>query len=132
MTRRLGYILGLLFVAACTAAYPLTWDKQLLVRHQSPRGITFVDVRSGSIAIGVRRDPFPGEPRWVWSATDMPQTQYRVLPDFSFTVSDRYVHVPLWTTALAASLFMAWRWRRSRRRNALGFEVRTVDRAVGE
>src|SRR5258708_2496452 len=50
--RRFGYILGLLFILACLAAYPLTWGREAAVRYTRQRGSTcWIGVTSGMLSV---------------------------------------------------------------------------------
>ena len=128
MFRRAGYILGLLFILACAAAYPLTWWKFYNVSHESRGRVEFATVQYGELTIGSVSLPTsvsnPHADQWEhgrgWTDSDG-RRLYRAR--LRTTLPNPVVSFPLWIPAIAASLFMAWRWRRSRRRQAVGFPL---------
>jgi hypothetical protein len=124
--RRAGYILGLLFVLACVAAYPLTWGRIHVLRRHSPDRVRHVSVTWGGMVLGTSPSSRFLGPQTGWKfrsggAVYVPQPLW--LPGFGFDAGYNHLFVPLWMPAMSVSLFMAWRWRRSRRRQATGFEV---------
>jgi hypothetical protein len=135
MIRRLGYILGLLFVAACVAVYPLTWGRAGVVRWHEDQLLVRAGVVMGRFVFVyldregiVSTEGLDGSIRKA--NVEMPMLYEvgleRLTRDFGFGFQ---VWFPLWMPALVVSLFMAWRWRRSRRRKAMGFEVGPGDPA---
>lgn len=125
MLRRTGYIVGLLFVAACAAAYPLTWGQSTGVTYQHRGQEFFMSVAYGRCTVG----------RAVGSAEN-PSIAFERIP-VNWLVTDELYAVrfqrgnsgtrallfPLWLPATIVSLFMGWRWRRSRRQNSTGFPL---------
>jgi hypothetical protein len=148
MLRRIGYTLGLLFVLACVAAYPLTWGRQAVLGHTKGDRTVNVMIRSGSFDLShlvlqildpklkptthktgwdVRLVSKPGytHPPDNWKALVRPGflRDDKATPRFAYR--SYVLSVPLWMPALAASLFMAWRWRRRRTRSGAGFPMGT-------
>jgi hypothetical protein len=133
---RAGYIVGWLFVAACVAAYALTWGRLVYVTHhqEAPPRTAVLSVFHGRLRICMQAiDHVHHEPGWS-AGTRRYQTRggelyrvgYRRNPyggHGRFGVME--VQVPLWYLAFPTCLFMAWRWRR-RRRRTIGFEVEPV------
>ena len=65
MLRRTGYILGLLFVVACVAAYPLTWGRIVSIAYVTEQGRHgSVGVVNGQIELGVGWERMPFKPGW--------------------------------------------------------------------
>ena len=52
MVRRIGYILGLLFVLACALAYPLTWGREADVAYTGTNSRTSATVHQGALVVG--------------------------------------------------------------------------------
>jgi hypothetical protein len=139
MLRRIGYILGLLFVLACVTAYPLTWGHSVLVSYcGSGEAASEILIRCGHVDLGLYRfvpNPLPQEERGLRLRRGSPTGVYAayfynvrfIRESYSSPVHTTHVHrasFPLWMPALAASLFIAWRWRRRRaRRQMPGFDV---------
>jgi hypothetical protein len=144
MWRRVGYFLGSLFVAVCLAAYPLTLRERVVAqRHTSP--FTGIQVSAEVGHLAVRRTMYLGSrppsartfnsdtEAWLlpwerqWSVSRSPASMrgelfYRVNARPKLTFGSP-IGFPLWMPALCVSLFMYWRWRRGRRRDAVGFDV---------
>jgi hypothetical protein len=133
MLRRTGYILGLLFVLACVAAYPLTWRIYVGFDFDGPWGQAGFGASTGSCFMHRYRDAWAREFR-VRPSVDtvrMPVRHgwlWQVAADrITFPGGDAVVYrCPLWMPALPVSLFMAWRWRRRRTRRGAGFPVAEV------
>jgi hypothetical protein len=138
MLRRTGYILGLLFVLACALAYPLTWGRYRIVRVHSNDAeggftgrIAFVGVNTGQLRAGIQTGGPVPPTGWSVATFDGPvRGKYFFEVAYLSTVSRKILDIrtitfilPVWMPALAASLFMAWRWRRRRTRKATGFPV---------
>jgi hypothetical protein len=130
--RRIGYILGLPFVAACVAAYPLTWGRDVQAVYGRSGWVLAADTCNGRLSVNVVR--FVG-----WGGMDLgPSVEIsqaetgardvyavRAARTQSGGVKEYIVEFPLWMPALAISPFMALLWRR-RRRRTVGFEVEQV------
>lgn len=135
MLPRAGYTLGLLFVLACAAAYPLTCSRLYILDRRSPNGMLLITVSSGGFTLGTLPDALTDSAvieRTEWRfgselAPFRPEVLYRV--NYTSGSGARWLSLPLWLPALPVSLFMAWRWRRSKRREAAGFPLdqRTVE-----
>src|SRR5688500_8722208 len=116
MLRRIGNGLGLLFVLACVAAYPLTWGGVNHYRIRSGNTLVWAAFSNGQLNVGTLRRAYLFEP---------PGFSQMVSGGIRFRLQDLYrvrIHwfpsqlgiggftsLPLWMPALAASLFMAWR-----------------------
>lgn len=135
MLRRGGYILGLLFVAGCLAAYPLTWGRVLIASYNAPEFMVLVNVRYGGVyfaTLGIRPqdlvdsvDPSTVKPLRVGLDAETPPLRdelYRVSLARPWVIPSS-TRFPLWMPAAAVAGFMAWRWRRSRRRRGAGFPM---------
>jgi hypothetical protein len=135
--RRTGYILGLLFVAACAAAYPLTWGRYYRCAYMTEQyRYAFAAVTCGQARLCVHR-PTHLAPPWPFgfhsyksSATPARRVAFAIGADTVSSIDGGIVvYFPLWMPALAISLLMVWGWRRSRHRQSTGFPVdqRTTD-----
>jgi hypothetical protein len=130
MLRRIGYTIGLLFVVACVAAYPLTWGKVAVFRYDRLGWCPWGQLTHGHVSVGAylstTEGAYDGLRTLVVSGEFAVQylyvTRYEPIPP-TFKVRGGTLTFPTWLPALPVSLFMAWRWRRSRRRVAAGFEV---------
>jgi hypothetical protein len=135
MFRRIGYILGLLFVLACVAAYPLTWGRVVVARSVGSGWAHQLSVGHGRLHV-TRFEPVSyadGLVTYTFPSAILGGGRY--LPTFR---SDFYdftgsydATCPLWMPALATSLFMAWRWRRRRTRRGAGFPVAEKSQGTG-
>ena len=113
----------------CVAAYPLTWNRLYILDRRSPDGLLLLNVNSGGLTIGKLPDVLTDSAvieRTEWQfgfepAKFRPDALHRV--GHASGPNTRWLFFPLWLPALAISLFMAWRWRRSRCRQAAGFPV---------
>lgn len=124
MRRRIGYIIGLLVVLACVAAYPLTWGRAADVRYTGERWLAGTRVRSGQCRISVVRlsKPFVHK-GYMAGVNDWPaeaDVLYSIKGErTSYEGVGGWVHFPLWLPALPVSLFMVWRWGRRTREGAV-------------
>jgi hypothetical protein len=133
MFRRTGYILGLLFVLACVAAYPLTWGRWIRCAYFTEHRFAFAVVLGGQLRLGYNRPThLPPElpPGFYADSEPIAGARGRLYTVGSGTLDGVgggiVVFFPLWLPALVASLFMAWRWRRRRTRRGAGFPVDQV------
>jgi hypothetical protein len=139
--RRTGYILGLLFVAACAAAWFRSSYRFEYVTHHAQRLSPEPDGRDGyrcttlysfdgGIEMSSESSGWPGE-RWSGASligiSVSPDWRARDRLGFGLSgYSDNWrwrVRVPYWLPVAAVSLFMAWRWRCSRLRQSTGFPL---------
>lgn len=134
MVRRVGYIVGLLFVLACMVAYPLTWARASSLAYERAGGwAAGVGIASGHIEFTLLHAEMTMETRLVSESRPRPmwaRDLYAVDVNWSkdekvrrIVMSVWLVELPLWMPAAVVSLFMAWRWRRSRRQRATGFPL---------
>jgi hypothetical protein len=131
MLRRIGYGLGLLFVLACIAAYPLTWGRWAGLYWATKRsGLTGVGIEGGTLALSStwhEGEGYPSRGGWeqlIERRSSVPHgLLWRVGAKRSTWTKGGVVFFPVWMPALAASLFMAWRWRRRTRRRGAGFPL---------
>jgi|SRR5687768_782496 len=135
MLRRIGYGLGLLFVLACVAAYPLTWGRMRGAFYVRPGFFVLAEVADGLLWVNVSTLRINDEGfEWQSSFTEGPDSKRlylmrcdrEVLPEGNLGKIRRIVAFPLWMPALSVSLFMTWRWRRRRTRRGAGFPVDEV------
>jgi hypothetical protein len=129
MLRRIGYGLGLLFVLACVAAYPLTWGRCAQFAHPWRERLVGAAIDHGLVEAGFRR-------LMVWDVeaaqADVSDSAFarRLLYEVRIgrmpadLLADGWiVTFPLWLPAVITAGFMAWRWRRRRTRRGAGFPV---------
>ena len=127
MIRRLGYILGLLFVTACLAAIPATWARRTVLIYSAGAWRASASAGAGRLWLGVSRPVARLNPGFTVHRFPGTTANYHRLVAFGvrrYAIGTGWsVYCPLWMPALAASPFMAWRWRWGRRQQMAGFQV---------
>ena len=115
----------------------MTWGRWAGIGRQGDRSHFGASVSKGTLGLTLVRyaDRQTDKPDWsagilflpgftdrspAWTFLFMPQLGRQA---FYGAIDMWSVSVPLWMPALAASLFMAWRWRRRRRGDGRAFEV---------